>query len=340
MRCDDCFVSFGKLKISFKETQPPIDFFVSSPGKEKLLYIYGGEPLLDLKLLKRISNYYFTIAAKAKKKSDLIVVTNGTILNEEILEFLKKHSIKIMVSLSGNNIRHNRRRKFINGRDSFETIGKNIKKLFNNLPQENMWVSHTFYPDMCKFMVEDLLFYIKLGFRNIHLEPIQFSPRVYWNQKTMRTLTKQLTKFLLFSFNQILQNRFIYNSLSLRFLEEIEEKAPKRNTLPYLICNDIKIWPKRRYGFSNFEAKQKYSNERGKKRYENNLNDLLKISHLRENREKYVYNNELPQWSREGSKPWGVLAKLIYLFTINIHRCALKHDIAKQYIMAARKITI
>jgi len=57
------------------------------------------------------------------------IVTNGTILNSDIMEFIKQHNVTIMISLDGPKRIHDRLRRFRDGRGSYDVIIRNISKL-------------------------------------------------------------------------------------------------------------------------------------------------------------------------------------------------------------------
>ena len=91
---------------------------------------YGGEPLLEFLLIKDIVKY-----AKKRfrdKSISFSITTNGTLLTKEVLDFLEKNDIKLMVSLDGPEEIHNRNRRFASGKGSFSSVMKNIKYLYDN----------------------------------------------------------------------------------------------------------------------------------------------------------------------------------------------------------------
>ncbi|RLC38112.1 MAG: radical SAM protein, partial [Candidatus Nealsonbacteria bacterium] len=80
MECSYCFVdrkNFRKINPREKNFKEAIDLFLNSPGKEKTISFYGGEPLMEFGQLKNLSLY-------ARKKNDsqrilnITLSTNGT----------------------------------------------------------------------------------------------------------------------------------------------------------------------------------------------------------------------------------------------------------------------
>ena len=78
-----------------------IDFYLLSSGEMEKCSIafYGGEPLLNLKLIKQCVEY-----VKSKtvgKKVSFVMTTNATLLNDETVDYLQSENFEIMVSLDG-----------------------------------------------------------------------------------------------------------------------------------------------------------------------------------------------------------------------------------------------
>ncbi len=94
----------------------------------------GGEPYLEHKTMCEVSNMFLDKNGHGK----IIINTNGTLINETVLnQFKSKHLNKIhhIVSLDGKEETHNKRRKLINGRNTFNETVKGIKLLQSyNIP--------------------------------------------------------------------------------------------------------------------------------------------------------------------------------------------------------------
>jgi uncharacterized protein len=66
--------------------------------EDVVIEIFGGEPLLAFPLIKRIFEWFYS--RSWKKKAHFSLVTNGTILNQEIKEWLVKNSKHIAVAFT------------------------------------------------------------------------------------------------------------------------------------------------------------------------------------------------------------------------------------------------
>jgi len=128
--------SHSSQKMTLEMAIACVDFFWTrskSQGKIAIGF-YGGEPLLEFDLIKNVVYY----AEKMFEGRDLnfVMTTNGSLFNDENIEFLSKHNFNIMVSIDGTPEVHNQSRKFAyNGEGTFHIIEKNLKKIKNVSPE-------------------------------------------------------------------------------------------------------------------------------------------------------------------------------------------------------------
>lgn len=90
------------------------------------LGFYGGEPLLEIELIKKCVDY---IQKNVEgKRITFGITTNGTLLTGEVLQFLYDNDFSITISLDGPKEDHDACRKFANGKGSFDIVVKNISE--------------------------------------------------------------------------------------------------------------------------------------------------------------------------------------------------------------------
>ena len=142
LRCEYCIYSgnydnrkHSDLDMSFDVAKKAIDLYLCSSGEmEKYSFaFYGGEPLLNLELIKQCVEY---IKCKTTgRKVVYLITTNGTLLNDKTVDYLQNENFKIMVSLDGSKKEHDEHRKFQNGTGSFDIIQKNLRRIKENYPE-------------------------------------------------------------------------------------------------------------------------------------------------------------------------------------------------------------
>lgn len=137
LKCDycvfsDCYPAFRKYapaSMSVSTALRAIDTMVDLLQNEEydLVYIvfYGGEPLLEFDLIRKV------VVLVTEKYPDIrfafSMTTNGTIMNEEILEILTKYSIDLNVSIDGPEYIHNLyRRSNDKNIGSFDMVMRNL----------------------------------------------------------------------------------------------------------------------------------------------------------------------------------------------------------------------
>ncbi|OQB13117.1 MAG: Anaerobic sulfatase-maturating enzyme [Firmicutes bacterium ADurb.Bin193] len=114
-------------KMTKKIAEKSVDLALSSPSRYLTFEFQGGEPLANFEVLKHIVEY--TDEHKKGKHISYSIVTNLSLMTDEILDFLIEHKINISTSLDGDEELHNLNRTFQNGTDTFETVTKLFKRI-------------------------------------------------------------------------------------------------------------------------------------------------------------------------------------------------------------------
>lgn len=130
MGCTYCFANQGLYDdvglMSLEMAKKSVDLFNEiSVSNSLTIKFFGGEPLLNFKIMKDLVEY--SARALEDRHLDFEISTNGTIINEEILNFFKDNPIRIQVSVDGDKNYHDIYRRFRDGKPSYETIIKNLK---------------------------------------------------------------------------------------------------------------------------------------------------------------------------------------------------------------------
>ena len=179
MRCKYCFASGGsythvRKKMSIDVAEKSIEFLVRNAGRMKKLTLgfFGGEPLLNFKVLKKAVQYAEEIGIKHNKEFSFSVTTNGTLLNPEMMDFFVEHGFSYIISLDGTKEVNDRFRVFPNGSGTYDVVSAKLKEFINRYPQiqEKIELRGTFTAQTSD--ISESLYHLKqLGFDNISLEP-------------------------------------------------------------------------------------------------------------------------------------------------------------------------
>jgi len=124
----------------------------------------GGETLLNLPLIQQCVDYL-----KEKSTVTYFITTNGTIMSNEVVDFLQENrNIKICISMDGTRFA-NSLRVFKNGKNSFEIVVKNIKKLIEKGLVDRLLVHTVLHPYNVAYFSESVDLLYSLGVR--HVDP-------------------------------------------------------------------------------------------------------------------------------------------------------------------------
>jgi len=138
LRCKYCYADGGNYNqsesmMSLDIASKFIDFCKTHFDKIKTIVFFGGEPLLNPEIIRFICES-FDHLHKEKRINHIPewgIITNGTLLNDDILNLIKQHIKFITVSIDGNQKLNDFNRRFVNGKGSYSKISEFIKKIKN-----------------------------------------------------------------------------------------------------------------------------------------------------------------------------------------------------------------
>lgn len=87
------------------------------------IIFYGGEPLLNIPVIREILDYIANLRCSGDVemcRTNLLLVTNGLFVDEEVIRFSKYHNIGVAVSVDGPQRIHDRYRMDSNGNGTFD----------------------------------------------------------------------------------------------------------------------------------------------------------------------------------------------------------------------------
>jgi len=350
LRCRYCFVKKTSKMMEKEIAKKAIGLLLKSPGKNKKLLIYGGEPLLNFPLLKKIIPPAQKLAQALRKNLIISLATNGLFLNQEILKFFKQFNLKVCLSINGRPSSHNQNRIFENGRGSFELIKKNLPLVFSNLTEENVSAIMIVSPKLVTRMYDDFLYLIRIGFKNIEIEsviqpgpPFVYNSEICWKpaQKTIfqRNL-KKITKYIVEKIPA--NNFFFFNPLSGAINKLSQKENPENSCCPF--SESLEVYPEGEMAFSHFlinlspAKRKKYligNIKTGfKKDYQNCYFDIAK-EECQSCWQRY-YQDE-SEYSREGIDLINYRNQLSEEVADYIYNQSLTKPIFKKYIKEAKK---
>lgn len=177
LRCEYCFAKGGAFDgkrelMSFEVAKASIDYLIKVSGKRRNLEIdfFGGEPLMNFEVLKQTVEYARSIEGQHGKHFRFTTTTNSYHVTEEMKQYLNDNMDNIVVSIDGRPHVHDKTRKTVGGKGSYERVVKNALDLTKDREGE-YYARGTFTADNLDF-AEDVLHVADLGFYGVSIEPV------------------------------------------------------------------------------------------------------------------------------------------------------------------------
>ncbi len=181
LACEYCFADGGtyndeRKTMSYDTAKAAIDMLVEMSGTRRNLEVdfFGGEPMLDFEVVKKTVLYARSIERERGKNFRFTITTNAYRLNDEDIDFFNEQMYNVVISIDGRKEVHNRVRKTVGGKDSFDDVIKNALR-FKERRKGQYYVRGTFTRynlDFCS----DVLFLNDLGFDQLSIEPVVLKP--------------------------------------------------------------------------------------------------------------------------------------------------------------------
>lgn len=182
LNCEYCFASQGKYHgdralMSFEVGKRAIDFLVENSGTRKNLEVdfFGGEPLMNWEVVKQIVAYARSIEKEKNKNFRFTLTTNGVLIDDEVINFANKEMHNVVLSLDGRKEVHDRLRKTINGKGSYDTIVPKFQEFVKRRGDKGYYIRGTFTHNNTDF-TNDIFHMADLGFTQLSMEPVVCSP--------------------------------------------------------------------------------------------------------------------------------------------------------------------
>ncbi|MBQ8316802.1 MAG: thioether cross-link-forming SCIFF peptide maturase [Lachnospiraceae bacterium] len=179
LACQYCFADEGSYNghprelMNYEVGKQALDFLIENSGNRVNLEVdfFGGEPLMNFDVVKRLVEYGRMREKEAGKNFRFTLTTNGVLLNDEIIEFCNKEISNVVLSLDGRKEIHDLMRPTRNGKGSYDVIVDKFKNFVEKRGDKSYYVRGTFTRNNLDF-TEDFKHMVDLGFKEISIEPV------------------------------------------------------------------------------------------------------------------------------------------------------------------------
>ena len=184
IRCTYCCVGQGGFgadkgngrmrgKMSWDIARRAIDLLLeeSLDSPEVHIRFFGGEPMMNWAIIQKGVLYTERKAQQLGKKVSFSIVTNGTLLSDYVINFMKEHNFSVQISIDGTPEMHDAFRLGIDGKGTYEQATAYVPQLLDalgpNYVQARATVTH-FNPEV----MEAFEHLQELGFTNPRIKPV------------------------------------------------------------------------------------------------------------------------------------------------------------------------
>lgn len=178
LRCPYCFAKDGtyntpKDYMTFEVGAAAIDFLIEKSKNRQNLEVdfFGGEPLMNMGVVKRIVEYANEKVKEAGKSIHFTMTTNGVLLGEENRRWLNDNMFNVVISIDGRPEVHDKLRVTPNHKGCQALVLENAKEFRKIRGDKSYYIRGTFTANNLDFS-KDVLYLNDEGFDQISVEPV------------------------------------------------------------------------------------------------------------------------------------------------------------------------
>ena len=211
-------VAIDSVKYIYNNLQIKKELGYCTENEKCSLNFFGGEPTLMWdSIIVPLTNY---IKEHYNDEIYLGITTNGTLLNEERITFLKENDIGVLLSIDGGPEAQCFNRPCKDPQmNSFQLVSRNIPKLLELFP--NTVFRATIAQESVNTVFESYLYAEKMGFQHIFQIP---NEREHWTSENLNILKEEIKKIYYYNLKYFLNNQIppLTNDLIVRSFEYIK----------------------------------------------------------------------------------------------------------------------
>lgn len=157
-------------------------------GSTPSINFFGGEPLLCWdSIIVPLTKY---IREEYRRPFSLSITSNGVLLDEEKLQFMKGYNIGLLFSIDGDKKTQDHNRPLSDGEGSFDRIAWLVKRVPELYP--NAVFRSTIVPATCENVFHNIKFAHAHGWKSVFMMPNCFEE---WDDTSRATLESEMRKF-------------------------------------------------------------------------------------------------------------------------------------------------
>lgn len=136
LQCSYCYVPKKTTHMEIETGKELISKIVEECREAEydsvLFKFAGGEPIIAWETIKGLIDWAHTWARKILPKVEFLILTNGTYLPSDVIDYATSGKIRLAISLDGVQQWHDKHRAYPNGVGSFRDVDRNIELLLRH----------------------------------------------------------------------------------------------------------------------------------------------------------------------------------------------------------------
>lgn len=189
LACKYCFVKQQPMEMDYKTAKDAVDFYARNALDNlttPTATFFGGEPMLRYDdIIKPLVEYI----RGRYGDYDLSITTNGTLLDEERLNFLSDNGVSVLLSIDGDKATQDKLRVKHDGSGSFDDIPIDLYRKY--YPGETFRA--TLDPRNVRDMYYNYLFAVGKGYKSVTMIPNVFEP---WTAEDYEAMERGLDQIM------------------------------------------------------------------------------------------------------------------------------------------------
>jgi len=224
LACKYCFVAPGVQSMSREVAFAAVKLGMEGSNSTGLLF-YGGEPLIEKQLICDIVEHTRKIKEETGHSFQYKVTTNGTLLDEEFLEFSRDADISIGFSHDGP--AQDDCRCFHNGKGSFDVLAEKIPLLLQYQPYAV--AMSVVDPSTVHKAAEIVEFLYEKGFRYVTLN-LNYDKTAPWTREHLAVLEEEYRKMAkLYVERTKAEEKFYLSPFDMKILSHLKGSGGRYN---------------------------------------------------------------------------------------------------------------
>ncbi len=196
LACAYCYQNHKKLeRMDWHVAKASLELALQSQCKDVEVIFFGGEPLLELSLIRQ-AVAYLEDRRSPQKRARCSVVSNGTLIDKETADFFVSHGIELQLSFDGVS-----QAQDVRGEGTFSTLDNLLEVLRNEYLdwfRKKLSISITLSSAAVPYLASSVEYLIEKGVREIGIGPV-FTHDTSWEIHHIDVLDRQFERIFTLS---------------------------------------------------------------------------------------------------------------------------------------------